>query len=419
MFESYRLKNKAKLILVPLKDTKSVTVLVMYPVGSRYETEKLSGVSHYIEHLMFKGTKKRKNTFILTREIDRLGAHYNAFTGKEYTGYYIKTDARYLKKAADILSDMLFNSKFEAQEMEREKQVIVEEIRMYNDNPLMNIDNIFESVMYDGSALGRDIAGTEKHVLNYKRAEVLNYRNKYYQPENQVVVVAGGIDNNTKTVVEDFFGGHNNAKASSRTFSPFKLGPSAKDKRIVVQEKQTDQAQLMIGFPAFPRNHKSNPAVAAMNTILGGSMSSRLFIQIRERRGLAYMVRSGVDNFRDTGYFYVRAGLETKNINKALGVIDSELEKIVKKGVTKRELKDAKTHIRGSLTLSLEDSSTQANWYAGESIFKDKIKTPEEKMTEIDNVSNDDIKAVADKIFKLNRKRVAVIGNIKKEEIQF
>ena len=165
-YEKYTLKNNATVVMIPLADTKSLTTLVMYPVGSRYETNKMAGVSHFVEHIMFKGTKKRKDTLTLTREIDRLGAQYNAFTGKEYTGYYIKADASYTEVSFDILSDMLFHSKFDAKEMEKEKSVIVEEIRMYNDNPIMNIDNIFEEVMYDGP-LGRDIAGSEKNVLSY------------------------------------------------------------------------------------------------------------------------------------------------------------------------------------------------------------------------------------------------------------
>src|SRR3989338_4348659 len=160
MFTKYALANGASVILVPQHDTKSVTVLVMYPVGSRYEPEKMAGVSHYIEHLMFKGTKKRKSTLVLTREIDRLGAEYNAFTGKEYTAYYIKVDAEYTTIALDILSDMLFNSLFDPKEMEREKGPIIEELRMYRDNPLMNIDSIFEQVLYRGCPLGRDICGT-------------------------------------------------------------------------------------------------------------------------------------------------------------------------------------------------------------------------------------------------------------------
>lgn len=418
LYKSHILHNQVKLFLVPLQDTKSVTTLVMYPVGSRYESEKMSGVSHFIEHMMFKGTKKRPNTLTLTREIDRLGAEYNAFTSKEYTGYYIKADAEYLNISLDILSDMLFNSKFEAKEMTKEKGVIVEEIRMYNDNPLMNIENIFEEVMFAGE-LGRDVAGTEKHVLSYKREDVLNYRDKYYSPQNATVVIAGNINEKTEDWIEKYFGQEKNKKKLNKFFAQGKFNSTKKEKRIKIQKKSTDQAQLMLGFPGFDYNAKENAILSVLNTILGGSMSSRLFIQIRERRGLAYMVRSGADNFRDLGYVYVRAGLESKNINPAIKVIKDEIKKIISKGVTKKELIDAKTHIRGALTLSLEDSSIQASWLAKEALFMNEIKTPEERLEDIYKVTNEDIKRIAKKVFKFDQMRVAIIGNVEEKNIKF
>ncbi len=422
MFEHYSLKNNANVYLVPQADAQSVTVLVMYPVGSRYEPNKMAGVSHYIEHLMFKGTKKRKDTLTLTREIDRLGAHYNAFTGKEYTGYYIKTDKKYSEISIDILSDMLHGSKFDPKEMEREKGPIVEEIRMYKDNPMMNIDNIFEDLMFAGCPLGRDIAGTENHVRSYKRPDVLKFRDRYYDPSNMHIVVAGAVNEETSKYIEKYFGSVKSKRAlgaSAKKFKPFCFGSTAKKDRIFVEKKDTDQAQMMLGFPAFKYGDKRNIALSVLNNVLGGSMSSRLFIQIRERRGLAYHVRSGVENFRDTGYSYVRAGLEAKNINKAIAVIKKEIEKIVAKGVTKRELADAKSNIRGSLTLSMENSSTQANWYASQALFASKIKSPEEKLARIDKVTNEDVMKVANQVFKWNKMRVAIIGDVDKGSIKF
>ncbi len=420
MYEQYKLKNKLNVILVPQADAKSVITLVMYPVGSRYESEKMSGVSHYVEHLMFKGTKKRKNTQILTREIDRLGAGYNAFTGKEYTGYYIKTGVDFTDVSMDILSDMVFNSTFDPAEMEREKTVIVEEIKMYNDNPLMNIDNIFEELMYAGCPLGMDIAGTAKHVLGYKREDVLAYRDKYYQPSNITLVVAGAVNEKTKLNIEKYFGNQKDNKKVSKSFKPGVFGSASTKNRISVQKRNTDQAQMMLGWPGFSyADTKENILSSVMSTILGGSMSSRLFIQIRERRGLAYMVRSGVENFRDTGHFFVRVGLDAKNINKAIFVIQKECLKIVQKGVTKQELLDAKTHIRGSLTLALEDSSLQADWYARQSMFMNEISNPEDKLKMVEEVTNDDIKSIANKIFKMDKMRIAIIGDVNKDDVKF
>jgi predicted Zn-dependent peptidase len=412
MYEKYQLKNKLNVILVPQENTKLITSMVMIPVGSRYEPEYLSGVSHYIEHMMFKGTKKRKNTLSLTREIDRLGAQYNAFTGKEYTGYYIKTDALYSNTVLDILSDMLFNSTFDPKEMEREKGPIIEEIRMYNDNPLMNIDNIFEDALFDGCPLGRDIAGTIEHVKSYERDKVLEYKERHYQPKNMTLVLAGAVNEKTKELVEKYFGEAKNTKTSSIICKPACFGSAAKSKRLIIKNKKTEQAQLMLGFPGYDFNSKKNLPVSIMNTIFGGSMSSRLFIQIRERRGLAYMVRSGREDFKDTGYVYVRAGLDAKNINKAVDVIQDEITKLIKKGITKRELKDAKTHIQGGFTLAQENSSFFANWYANEALFADKIKTPEEFVESINKVTDEEVVSIAKEVFKPKNMRMAIIGDI-------
>lgn len=419
MFQKYKLDNKANVVLVPQENTHSVTVLVLYPVGSRYESAKLSGASHYIEHLMFKGTKKRKNTLVLTREIDRLGAEYNAFTSKDHTGYYIKTDGHYTETALDILSDMLFNSTFDAKEMEREKTVIVEELRMYKDNPLINIDNVFEDLFYAGSALGRDIGGTEKSVMNMKRNDVLSFQNKYYDPCKMTIVVAGHVTEETKKYIEKYFGQKKSKYGSEQSFKPYKLGSEKKADRITVQPKQTDQVQLMLGFPGLKYQAKENPVAGVMNTILGGSMSSRLFIQIRERRGLAYMIKSGAEKFQDTGYLYVRVGLEGKNINKAVDVIQKEIEKLKNKGVTKQELNDAKTHIRGAMTLSMENSSAQASFYGHQALFAKKIKTPEERLKKIEKVTGEQIQDLAKKVFNMDKMRVAIIGDVEQRSINF
>lgn len=425
-YKNFKLKNKSSIYLVPLKDTKSVTILVMFPVGSRYEENNLQGASHFIEHMMFKGTKKRPSTLILTREIDRLGAEYNAFTGKESTGYYIKVDAKYTDIALDILADMLQNSLFQEREMEKEKHVIVEEIRMYKDNPIMNIENVFESLLFQNCPLGIDIAGSEEKVLGYKRDEVLKYRESHYRPENMTIVIAGNVDKDIKKKLSKYFSQKlpafatssaeamavKKATAGKQKFEPAKFGPVEKVKRLLVEQKKTDQVQMMLGFSGFKYNDKNNLSLGVMNTILGGSMSSRLFIEVRERRGLAYMIGSGADNYRDAGYVYVRAGLEAKNLNQAISVIKEEIAKIKNKGVTAQELKDAKTHLRGSLTLSMEDSGAQASWYARQALFMDKIKTPEDKLREIEKVTNAQIKKLANQIFDFDKMRIAIIGNL-------
>ena len=419
MFEQYKLKNHARVILVPQENTHSVTVMVVFPVGSRHETAKLNGVSHYIEHLMFKGTKKRKNTLILTREIDRLGADYNAFTSKDHTAYHIKTDCKYIETTLDILSDMLFHSTFDAREMEREKTVIVEELRMYKDNPLMHIDTVLEEVLFAGCPLGRDIGGSEKTVLAFRRPEALAFKARHYNPSNLTIIVAGEINPAVRRLVDKYFGREHRHRRVSGSFKAAAFGSEKKEARIAVQRKNTTQVQMRLGFPGFSYQARVNPAVTVMNLILGGSMSSRLFIQIRERRGLAYSVGSGAENFADIGYVYIGAGLEAKNINRAIAVIKQEIEKMADLGVTKRELADAKTSIRGRMTLAMEDSRARASWYAHQSLFADKLKTPEEKLKVIEAVSAREVKDLVGKIFAMDKMRVAIIGDVQASDIKY
>src|SRR3989339_109065 len=325
--------NQTKLYLVPMSGTKTVTILVLAPVGSRYETKATSGLSHFIEHLMFKGTKRRPTTLVLTREIDRLGAEYNAFTSKEKT------------------------------------------------------------------------------VRQLTRPQVMAYYQQFYRPDNFTIVIAGHISAEAKKLVEKYFSPAKEKK-SPVGFSPAVLGPTEKEKRQRIVRMCTDQVQLMVGYPSFAYADERNIVLGVLNTILGGSMSSRLFIKIRERLGLAYMVRSGADSYRDTGYFYIRAGLDAKNIPRALTVIQQELKNLKKKGVTARELQDAKTHLRGHLVLSLEDSSSQASWYGLQDIYRVRIKTPEEKIKELEQITNRQLQEIAQEVFQEKNQRLALVGAV-------
>lgn len=416
MYNYKQLENKLNLYTVESSNTQATTVMVMLPVGSRYEDNNIRGASHFIEHMMFKGTENRPTTLDITKEIDRYGANYNAFTGKEYTGYYIKIDNQYLETAIDILSDMLFGSKFEEDEMKKEKGVIVEEIKMYNDNPRMNIGNIFEELMYQGCDLGCDIAGTEESVVGMNREDVLDYKNSFYQPENMSVVVAGAADGQVESLIGDYFD-FNNEELIKQEKNNSCFGSET---RIKVQTKETDQAQLMLGFPAYGYGHEDNAVLTVLDKILGGSMSSRLFTRIRERMGLAYSVSSGLSKYKDIGHFYVRVGLDPDNINKAIKEIKNILVEIKNEGVTEEELADAKTNLQGSATLNMEDSSNQASWVAKRSIYDKKVDilTVEKKIDKIKQVTNEDIQRVANDIFNMEEMRAAAIGNIDKEDIE-
>jgi predicted Zn-dependent peptidase len=409
-----KLKNGMTAILVPQKGATSMTIFVMTRVGSRYETREINGASHFIEHLMFKGTKKRPNTEILTRTLDQYGAEYNAFTGKDLTAYYIKMDAAKTALAIDLLHDMLFHSTYDQKEIDRERGVIIEEINMYEDNPRMHLDDLLEEALFPDSTLGWNIAGPREVIRNVSRDDLIAYRDAYYIPERMTVVVAGKIVPGVMNLLQKTFGSvPAPKKREDRPFSPFNA-PRRLVKAVKVQNKKTEQVQLALAFHGLPLKHEGIPAATLLATILGGSMSSRLFIQIRERRGLCYSIRASHDALEDTGVFSISAGLDKKRVDEALSAILKELKAVTKKPVTPEELRRAKDHIRGRTMLAFEDSATQADWYGRQWTFLASLDTPEEKMRRIEKVTAADIRRVAAKILRPERMASAAIGPFKK-----
>ncbi|KKQ79426.1 MAG: Peptidase M16 domain protein [Parcubacteria group bacterium GW2011_GWC2_38_7] len=407
MYKKSIFKNKARLLYIPTSGTKAVTVLFLFAVGSRYENPAIHGVSHFIEHLMFKGTKKRATTLHISKELDGVGAEFNAFTSKDYTGYYIKINHKRVDLAVDVLSDMLLNSKFEAKEMNKERGVIIEEINMYQDNPIMYIENVCEDSIYEGSSLGWDVAGPVEVIRKVTRKQLIDYKQKFYQPSNVVIAVSGKIDNKVKCIIEKKF-----ANLFKQNATPDKLVPcvlNQKAPRIKIKYRDTKQVQLGLGFGCCGYGDKRTYAVHLLSIILGGNMSSRLFISVRERRGLAYFVRCYPSFYQDVGNVFIQSGLDVSRLDKAIKVILDELKKI-KKGVTAKELKDAKEFVRGKMVLNLEDSSQVAEYFAKQELLMDKIATPEEKIALYDKVTVKEIKEVANEIFKKERLNLALIG---------
>lgn len=406
----HKLPNGMTAVLVPEKNATSMTIFVMVRVGSRYEERKINGASHFIEHLMFKGTKRRPTTEILTRTIDRYGAEYNAFTGKDLTAYYIKVDAKQTELAIDLLHDMLFHSLFDAKEMDRERGVIIEEINMYEDNPRMHLSDLLEEVLYPNSTLGWNIAGPRETIRTISRDEIIAYRDAYYAPERMTVVVAGKILPGVLSQLQKTFGRvASRAPGKDVTFAPF-CQPTTLKKPIALQSKQTEQVQLAFAFHGPQMSSDELPAASLLATILGGSMSSRLFIQIRERLGLCYSISAGHEPLEDTGAFTITAGLDKKRVAEAVKAILAEVKKMVRTNVTPRELREAKDHLRGRTMLAFEDSATQADWYGRQWTFLQRLETPEERMRIIDRVTASQIRALAKKMFHTERMAMAVIG---------
>lgn len=401
--------------LVPFSGTEAVTVLVLTKVGSRNEPENVWGGSHYIEHLMFKGTERRPNTIDISRTLDRYGANYNAYTGKDLTGYYVKIDGERAEVAVDLLHDMLFKSLYDPEEMEREKGVIIEEIKMYEENPIMHVEDLLEQAMFEGNTLGKEIAGTPESMRAMKREDVISYRDMHYVPSEMVVVLAGRIPDNAEDMLEKTFGSVE-AKPEPPSYSPFGESPERDTPRIKRQFKDLQQIQIALGFPTAGKADEDVPALELLANILGGAMSSRLFIEVRERRGLCYTIRASADQYEDVGIFQVRAGLDAKRLNEALKTIVDELEKMKREGVSDEELDAAKDNIEGSLKLRLENSSNRAEFFGREELFYGEVKTPEERMEEIRAVSKEDIRRVANEVLNMKKMSVAAIGPYETDE---
>lgn len=423
MYKVSKLKNGITLIKVPVAGSKAVTLMAMFPVGSRYEHKKISGISHFLEHMLFKGTEKRPTHLEISRELDSIGAEYNAFTSKDYTGYYVRTGEVNTEKAFDWLADITFNSKLDAAEIEKEKGVIVEELRMYDDNPLMAVDNLFERTIFgEAHPLGWDIGGTPDSVRGLSREDILNYYQNFYLPSNMVLVVAGKINNKKLPKLIKLFEVNKSAKKKSELKSNFekfvwKKENSSLADRVVVSEKKLDQAQVIIGFPGLAYNDPDRYAMAVLLNILGGGMSSRLFVEVREKHGLAYMVNTGSGSFRDVGVATIQAGLDPARLGAAFKVIKEELAKIKENPVSAKELADSKNNIAGRTELSMEDSSAQAQWFAKQFWFTNKIQTYEQVTKKIKAVTVADVKRVANKLFDMDAAHIAVIGPMSKEKV--
>jgi len=405
----HKLKNGLPVILVPQKGAGSMTLLVLCKVGSRYETREINGASHFIEHLMFKGTKRRPTTEVLSRELDRFGAEYNAYTDKDMTGYYIKMDAAKTGLAVDILHDMLFHSKYDPKEIDRERGVIIEEINMYEDNPRMHVDDMLEEILFPDSTLGWNIAGTRDVIRSVTRDQLIAYRDAYYVPERMAIIVAGKIVPGVIKMLEKTFGTVHHPSGRDLPFEPFKISTRIK-MPLAYKDKDTEQVQYTFAFHGFKLSDPRTPAATLLSIILGASMSSRLFIQIRERRGLCYSIRSMHQAREDVGLFQVAAGLDKSRFPEAVKAIFKELKDVVQNGVTSEELRRAKELLRGQTVLAFEDSSFQASWYGKDWIFLKRLETPEQRMARFAKITRADVHKVAKEIFRPEHLAAAVIG---------
>ena len=415
MYSKQVLKNGLTVLKVPIKGARSVLVDLFVKVGSRQEKPRINGISHFLEHLFFKGSEKYPTAQELSHALDAIGAEYNANTGKEHTQYYIKAARKHLPFIFEVLTDMLQRPVFDAEEIEREKGVIIEEIKMYEDTPMRHVEDVLEEVMWPDQALGRNIAGTPEVIRKISKKDILDYVGTFYQPKNMILAVSGSFDEDIlDKLIEIHWKGLKN--------HPYPAAVIAVEKQktalVRVEKKKTEQMHLAIGFRSYDYNHPNYITQLILGTILGGGMSSRLFIEIRERRGLAYYVKASPSNYQDTGLFVIQAGVRSGSLLDSVKVILEEVRKIRDQVVPERELKKAKEYIKGTLTLSLEDSESLLGWYLEQIAFRHKTLEPDDAFHMIDKITAEDVQKVARDIFQEKKLNLAVVGQEKEDSLK-
>lgn len=410
MYKKTTLKNGLRIITVPMKSTKAVTILVLVGTGSKYETKDINGISHFLEHMFFKGTKKRPTWMEVNETIDRIGGVQNAFTMKDCTGFYVVLDSGHIDLGLDWISDIFLNSQFLEKEIQKEKRVIIEEINYRRDTPTDSIWDVWEELLYGNQPAGRLLIGTKQSVSKIRRKDFLKYLKSHYCANNTVVCMAGNIN---PKIVEHKIKKHFKQINISIPAGKQKVIEIQKNPKAFLESKKTDQAHLALGVRAYNNCHPQKYTLAILAKILGGMFSARLLAEIREKQGLAYYIYTYTDTNPDTGYLATFAGIDSQNIEKAIKIILREYKKLKQKKVGKSELQKAKDNIKGKMILSLESSSSQASFYADQELLEEKILMPEQLFKKIDAVTANDILKVAQDIFRPEKLNLALIGPFK------
>lgn len=406
----HTLSNGLRVILVPISEMASATTLVMVGAGSRYETKANSGVSHFLEHMAFKGTKNRPTAREISSLIDGIGAESNAFTSKEITGYYIKSSYEHVDLALDVLSDMLSNLLLDPEEIKRESGVILEEINLNEDTPTRKIGDIFERVLYGDTPMGWDIAGDKETVKKLTQKDFIDYMKSLYSADNMTVVVAGKFEpEKVLTNITLKFGN----LPTFKTITHGKATDTQNGPVTFLKQKNTEQAHFALGVRTIGMTDKKEELVLeVLASILGGGMSSRLFHEVREKRGLAYYARCYSENYKDVGYLAAFAGVDKNRMDEAITVVRDELLKVCSDTeINQEELIKAKEYLKGHFILDLEDTRSVSVYYASDLILKGEMENPEEVLSQIDEISLEDVKKAACKYIKKENMNLVIIGD--------
>lgn len=413
MYQKTTLPNGLRVVTSPMPTTRSASILIFVGVGSRYEDEAHAGISHFIEHMLFKGTPRRPTAREVSQEIEGVGGILNAATDREATVYWAKVPRLAYEDSADCLVDMLRNSVFDSNEIEKERKVIIEELNMVADSPGQLVDQLIDETLWPDQPLGRDIAGSKESVSGITRDMQLAFLANHYSPANVVVSVAGNVSHDENVALIDRLLGSWSGSAKGEMY-PAKSAPRGPRARLFT--KRTEQAHLCLAVPAYDSHHPDRYALDILNVILGEGMSSRLFVALREERGLCYDVHSYVSRFRDTGSLTVYAGVDPKNADSTISAVLEQLVRFRDEPLPADEFKKAKTLIKGRLMLRLEDTRSVASSFGNQELMFGTILTADEIVERIDAVQPEDVSRVAADLFQTAKLNLAIVGNFRKLE---
>lgn len=419
----YRLQSGLTVLAVPMPAVGSLTVMALANTGSRYEAPEQYGVAHFFEHMVFKGTRKYQDAQQLASVIDGVGADFNAFTSKEYTGYYVKSSAQHFDLALDVVSEMLLAPKLDQADIDREKGVIIEELNMYADSPQQHIENLFDQLVFAGSGLGHDIIGNKTTIQNLQRADFQSFLTQWYGLGNMVLIVAGDermvAGTGFLSAIERAFGKPIEFDRHSTATIADKLGSNPiSDKLFHLEFRETQQAHFVMGWPGIARNNPDRYAQSLLSILLGSNMSSRLFSEVREKRGLCYYVHSAVDQFHDTGIFGAAAGVDPTRLEEAIRVTIGEFMYLANgtKPFTTADLQRAQEYLAGKMVLGLEDSESVAQYYGMKQLLLGEIESPETVLEKVRAVTLDEVHALARRLIVPGALRFALIGPFREQD---
>lgn len=408
-YKKITLPNGLRIIHVPVKGNPSVTVMALVETGSNYESKEENGLSHFLEHMMFKGTFKRPKSSDITRELDGLGAQSNAFTGNEMTGYYAKAEKKNFKKLLEIIADLYLNPTLPKEDLEKERGVILQEISMYEDLPQRKVWNVFAELLYGDTPAGRTILGPVKNIKKFKREDFESYRAKHYTAKKTLVVVAGDVSESelVKEVTKQF----KDIKDAKR-LGKDKVASAQTEPKLSVFKKKTDQTHLILGFKTKPKSEKERAVLGILSGVLGRGMSSRLFERLREKMGACYYVRASDNEHTDHGYFAISTGVDGKRVEEVVKALLEECKKLTLELVSEAELNKVKDYVSGNMYMGLETTDALVEFYAEQEIIRGSLYEPKHFEESLRKVSSKDVLTVARSLFKIEKLNLAIVGDI-------